>query len=67
MSDLFALILGEMQDAGLPHIGCRCENCVSGRVGYPASLAVVDARGDETAVFLLDATPDIKHQLAMLS
>ncbi len=74
-NNLFAIVLGEMQDAGLPHIGCRCANCVSGRVGYPACLAVVDARGTETAVstnlsaniFLLDATPDIKHQLAMLA
>ena len=66
MSDLFAMVLGEMQDAGVPHIGCQCAVCSSGRVGYPACLAVVDTRGEETAVFLLDATPDIKHQLRML-
>jgi pyrroloquinoline quinone biosynthesis protein B len=67
MSDLFAMVLGEMQDAGVPHIGCQCAVCASGRVGYPACLAVVDTRGDETAVFLLDATPDIKHQLLLLN
>ncbi len=74
-NNLFAIVLGEMQDAGLPHIGCRCATCMSGRVGYPACLAVVDARGAQTAVstkfsanvFLLDATPDIKHQLTMLA
>ncbi|MEJ2748398.1 MAG: hypothetical protein P8183_10890 [Anaerolineae bacterium] len=65
--DVFAVVLGEMQDAGLPHIGCRCPNCVSGRTGYAASLAVVDARGKETAVYLLDATPDIKYQLDSLA
>lgn len=65
--DVFAVVLGEMQDAGLPHIGCRCPNCTSGRTGYAASLAVVDARGEETAVSLLDATPDIKYQLDFLA
>ncbi len=66
-STVFAMVLGEMQDAGLPHIGCRCPNCMSGRVGYAACLAIVDARGPGTAVTLLDATPDIKHQLGMLA
>ena len=66
MSDLFAMVLGEMQDAGVPHIGCECAVCASGRVGYPACLAVVDARDEKKNVFLFDATPDIKHQLLML-
>ncbi len=65
--DVFAVILGEMQDAGLPHIGCRCPNCVSGRIGYAACLAIVDKRGVKTSVTLLDATPDIKHQLSLLA
>lgn len=61
------MILGEMQDAGLPHIGCRCPHCLSGRVGYAACLAVVDARGTRANVTLIDATPDIKHQLGLLA
>lgn len=65
--EVFAIVLGEMQDAGLPHIGCRCPNCISGRVGYAACLAVVDTRGVKTRVILLDATPDIKHQLGLLA
>lgn len=65
--EVFAVVLGEMQDAGLPHIGCRCPNCTSGRVGYAACLAIVDTRGENTAVTLLDATPDIKHQLSVLA
>ncbi|MCB9421365.1 MAG: MBL fold metallo-hydrolase [Ardenticatenaceae bacterium] len=65
--DIFAVVLGEMQDAGLPHIGCRCPNCSSGRVGYAACLAVVDTRGANTNVTLIDATPDIKHQLELLA
>lgn len=64
---VFAIILGDMQDGGLPHIGCLCPNCTSGRKGYAACLAVVDTRGEKPAVYLLDATPDIKHQLALLA
>lgn len=61
------MVLGEMQDAGLPHIGCRCPNCTSGRVSFAACLAIVDARGATTGVTLLDATPDVKHQLNLLA
>lgn len=64
---VFALVLGEMQDAGIPHIGCHCAQCTSGRVGYAASLAVVDTRGEAPLVFLIDATPDIKYQLRALA
>lgn len=65
--DIFVVVLGEMQDAGLPHIGCRCPNCLSGQIGYAACLAIVDMRGPDTAVTLIDATPDIKQQLALLA
>lgn len=64
---VFAIVLGEMQDAGLPHIGCRCVRCLSGRIGYAACLGIVDTRGDQTAVYLLDATPDIKYQLNLVA
>jgi pyrroloquinoline quinone biosynthesis protein B len=40
---------------------------MSGRIGYAACLAIVDTRGKDTAVTLIDATPDIKHQLGMLA
>ncbi len=69
---VYAVVLGTMQDGGLPHAGCRCDNCRpaweapdQGRL--VASLALVDRRQGETAVFLVDATPDIKHQLNRLA
>lgn len=67
-----AVVLGIMQDGGLPHVGCRCPRCAAafadGTKGdYAACLAIVDARGAETAVYLLDATPDIKYQLNLLA
>jgi pyrroloquinoline quinone biosynthesis protein B len=65
-----AVILGIMQDAGLPHIGCLCQHCLQALNNkdpqYAACLAVVDRRGEETAVYLIDATPDIRHQLYLL-
>jgi pyrroloquinoline quinone biosynthesis protein B len=61
-----------MQDGGLPHIGCRCSRCAAAyqhpeQAAYAACLAIVDKRGVDTAVWLIDATPDIKLQLNLLA
>lgn len=71
-SDVSAVILGTMQDGGLPHIGCNCSRCQAAYENptlarYAASLALIDRRSEHTAVWIIDATPDIKWQLAMLS
>lgn len=44
-----AVILGNMQDAGLPHAGCTCARCTAAfndpsRVQYAACLGIVDTR-----------------------
>ncbi len=44
-----AVILGIMQDGGLPHAGCRCPRCAAAftdpsRAEYAACLAIVDGR-----------------------
>lgn len=67
-----AVILGIMQDGGLPHIGCRCARCTAVHNGqrlpeFAACLGLVDTRKEQTAVWLFDATPDIKHQLYLLT
>ena len=65
-----AVLLGTMQDGGLPHIGCQCAHCTSGTVRYATCLAIVDRRGRPGAkatVWLIDATPDIKFQLNLLA
>ena len=67
-----AILLGTMQDGGLPHIGCRCPRCTAAfqnpqEAEYAACLALVDKRGEQPAVWLIDATPDIKWQLDMLA
>ena len=67
-----AVVLGIMQDAGLPHAGCCCRRCTAAYsdpelAQYAASLAVVDTRGEAAGVWLIDATPDIHYQLNMLA
>ena len=61
-----------MQDGGLPHIGCRCSRCTAAsqnphKALYAACLALIDKRGEQPAVWLIDATPDIKWQLGLLA
>ena len=61
-----------MQDGGLPHIGCVCTRCEAaakkpGLARYAACLAIIDRRNTKTAVWIIDATPDIKWQLNMLA
>jgi len=67
-----AILLGTMQDGGLPHIGCRCPKCASAyehpqNAEYAACLAIVDKRGEQPTVWFVDATPDLKWQLDLLA
>lgn len=66
------ILLGVMQDGGLPHIGCCCTRCAGAfknprLAGYAACLAIVDKRDQQPGVWLIDATPDIKWQLNLLA
>jgi pyrroloquinoline quinone biosynthesis protein B len=66
------MVLGIMQDGGLPHIGCRCPRCLQAyadprKAEFAACLAVIDRRCSMDRVWLIDATPDIKYQLNLLS
>jgi pyrroloquinoline quinone biosynthesis protein B len=67
-----AVLLGIMQDGGLPHIGCRCSRCAAAyqqpqHAAYAACLAIVDKRRAHSEVWLIDATPDIKWQVDMVA
>ncbi len=69
---VYAVVLGIMQDGGLPHIGCQCQYCSVASDDpslseYVACLAIVDTRQQPAGVWLIDATPDIKFQLNLLS
>ncbi|WP_252504318.1 MBL fold metallo-hydrolase [Sporosarcina sp. Marseille-Q4943] len=67
MSKVILHVLGTAQDAGLPHPNCFCKNCTEA-IENPsfrrtaASLAIV--LPEEKAWHLIDATPDMKEQMA---
>lgn len=65
----FIRILGTAQDGGLPHAACSCDRCSLARRDSDyrrriASLALVLPSSDQ--VYLIDATPDLREQLAAL-
>ncbi len=64
----YALLLGSVQDGGLPQVGCYSERCEAARAGnsarFVSSLAIVEP--DEERYYLVDATPDIRHQLDLI-
>lgn len=67
----YALVLGSVQDAGLPQVGCYTPRCDAGRAlmasgqgRYVASLALVEPGAER--FYLVDATPDITRQLDLI-
>ena len=69
MPNQFITVLGNVQDAGYPHIGCE-KNCCnknfnSSAVNFVTSLGVTDLVDKRS--FLFEATPDIGKQLKFLN
>lgn len=69
MSEVILSVLGTAQDAGLPHPNCFCKNCTEAIINpsfrrLAASLAII--LPDEGKWHLIDATPDLKEQMARL-
>ncbi|GHH99834.1 MBL fold metallo-hydrolase [Neobacillus kokaensis] len=69
MSEVILSVLGTAQDAGLPHPNCFCKNCTEALRNpkfrrLAASLAIVHP--NEKAWHLIDASPDLKEQMARL-
>jgi pyrroloquinoline quinone biosynthesis protein B len=65
-SSPFLIVLGTLQDAGMPHIGCKKDCCApyfeSGKqAGKVVSLGLVDPSSQKS--WLFEATPDISRQL----
>lgn len=61
-------VLGTAQDGGLPHVACTCERCERARRDPTHARRVASAailNGDRA--WLIDATPDLPHQLAALA
>ena len=64
----FIYVLGNVQDAGLPHIGCDEKICINAynenNKYYTTSIALVDRFNQEYSLF--DVTPDISDQLRII-
>ena len=64
----YIYILGNTQDAGMPHIGCKHKFCLDNFTKYEefyvTSIAVVDS--EQKNYILFEATPDITYQLNYL-
>ena len=64
------IVLGTLQDAGRPHIGCKKDCCLS-RITQPdpldmvVSLGLIDPKTQDT--YLIEATPDLPRQLHLLN
>lgn len=61
-------VLGTVQDGGVPHMGCNCELCESAREDcqnqmYVGALMMKECGKEESVRYLIDATPDIRHQV----
>lgn len=69
---IHALVLGSVQDAGFPQVGCYTERCdrgralhAAGRGRFVSSLALVEPEAER--FYLVDATPDITRQLDLIT
>jgi pyrroloquinoline quinone biosynthesis protein B len=62
----YALVLGTIQDGGIPQVGCYTPRCERARRDprNVASLALVHP--DQRRYYLVDATPDIARQLDLI-
>lgn len=64
------VILGTLQDGGLPHIGCK-KSCCTTQIENPdpndmvVSLGIIDPSYQST--YLFEATPDLSRQLHLLN
>jgi pyrroloquinoline quinone biosynthesis protein B len=69
--DLYALVLGSVQDGGFPQAGCYTPRCDAGRAlmaaghgRFVSSLALIGRAAER--FYLVDATPDITRQLDLI-
>ena len=69
LPDQFLVVLGVMQDAGYPQLGCEKECCNAFWQGkeskkHVVSLALVDKTLNK--YWLIEATPDIREQMKLM-
>lgn len=62
-------VLGNVQDGGVPHLGCCCDVCKNARENpeeqkFVSSLLLKEDGTETSARYLIEATPDIRMQLS---
>lgn len=70
LPEVFAVVLGITQDAGVPQLGCNKACCAKTELSdkdalMVSCLAICDSR--DSSCYLLDATPDIAEQMLLLN
>lgn len=63
------IVLGTAQDGGLPHVSCSCRRCLQATHDPAARRrvsSVLIETTDPPRRYLIDATPDLPEQLALL-
>ncbi len=60
-------VLGNVQDGGVPHLGCECDTCEDARKKpekrrYSSSILLKEDSSEDSIRYLIDATPDIRFQ-----
>lgn len=62
----YAVVIGTVQDGGLPQVGCYTPRCNGARTTprFVSSLALVEPADER--YFLVDVTPDVTRQLDLL-
>lgn len=70
--DVYALVLGSVQDGGFPQVGCYTPRCNDGRAlqaagqgRFVSSMAIVEPEAER--FYLVDATPDITRQIDLIT
>jgi len=61
-------VLGNVQDGGVPHLGCSCNTCKDARENpekrkYSTALLIKEDESEDSAQYLIDATPDLRFQI----
>lgn len=59
-------VLGVSQDAGVPQIGCQCDQCESARSPDGQQRYATAVLLSDDGEYLFDATPDIRFQISTL-
>jgi len=61
-------VLGNVQDGGVPHLGCNCDKCSEARENpeeqhFVSSIMLKQNDNENSARYLIEASPDIRMQL----